>query len=192
MTAWGFDNGSLGGIATFMQRAKQRGYRCVSLEYDAYGNDARWSVFKDAAHQQLLFAGTWVTNSQNIRACPADTDFIVGELEDEDDYQGLMAARDFRTDIPRAVITNFVPLVDANGYKPEKAKPLIDAGFDCLTECYMGVSTNFSPDRMDFVARVMLGWPTSQPVFGTYGKPLSEYAQWQKGGWGVYLAEYEY
>jgi len=192
MTAWGFSNGSLGGVATFATRAAARGYKCASLEYDDYGNDARWPAFRDACHQQQLWAGVWFTNSMNLQACPFDADFVVAELEDEDDYRGIIQHTDTLPSVSRAVITNFVPLVDSTGYRPDKAKPIIDMGYACLTECYMGVSENFSPPRMDFTARVQLGWPHTQPVFGTYGKPLAEYAQWQKGGWGVYLAEYEY
>lgn len=190
MTAWGFNDGSLGGIDQFAANAKQKNYYCASLEYDDYGNDARWSTFKSECHLNGLVAGVWFTNSQNLGSCPTDADFVVAELEDDDDYRGCVSAINTLPSIPRAVITNFNPLVDATGYRPDKAKVLIDGGYKCLTECYMSVSTNFSPDRMDFAGRVMLGWPATQPVFGTYGKPLSEYSQWMKGGWGVYLAEY--
>jgi hypothetical protein len=87
------------------------------------------------------------------------------------DYRGIIQHTDTLPNVARAVITNFVPLVDSTGYRPDKAKPIIDMGYKCLTECYMGVSDNFSPPRMDFTARVQLGWPHTQPVFGTYGKP---------------------
>jgi len=192
MTGWGFDNGSLGTIEQFAHNAKQRGYYCASLEFDDYGNDARWPRFRDAMHGQEMPAGVWFTNSMNLNRCPADVDFVVGELEGDEDYQGLVQAIPSLPNVPRAIITNFVGLVDGTGYRRDKAKVLIDGGYKCLTECYMSVSENFSPPRMDFTGRIQLGWPTTQPVFGTYEKPLMEYSQWMKGGWGVYLAEYEY
>jgi hypothetical protein len=36
-----------------------------------------------------------------------------------------------------------------------------------------------------------LGWPKVQPVFGLHRRPLEYFAPWMKGGWGVYLGEYD-
>lgn len=116
---------------------------------------------------------------------------MIGELESEGDYQGCVNAIDRLPEIPKAVLTNFVPLVDASGYLPSKATPLIEAGYRCLTESYLGEGPTFSPDRLHFTATQKLGWPDAQPCFGIYNKPLSEYAEWMQGGWSVYLGEYD-
>ena len=49
-----------------------------------------------------------------------------------------------------------------------------------------------SPDNMNFRATVQLGWPRSQPIFGVYNKPLSEYAGYIQAhpAYGLYLSEY--
>lgn len=71
----------------------------------------------------------------------------------------------------------------------QAAAPLVSR-FECLTEAYMGDNPNATPDNLNTSAR-QLGWQHSQPVFGVYNKPLSEYAPWHGwGGWSAYLAEY--
>jgi hypothetical protein len=95
-------------------------------------------------------------------------------------------------DCPLAVATNFnVPLVNAQGIpQPAAAAPLIAAGFDCLTEAYLGDNANATPDRLDFTGRV-LGWPTTQPIFGVYNAPRETYDPWRAWpGASDYLVEY--
>jgi hypothetical protein len=54
----------------------------------------------------------------------------------------------------------------------------------------MGDNPNATPPNLDGLARA-LGWATSQPVFGVYNKPLSEYGPYMNfPGWSAYLAEY--
>lgn len=79
--------------------------------------------------------------------------------------------------IPKGVVTNFAPFVHANGLPyPEKARPLIDAGWFCLTECYLAENANSTPERTDFYAKANLGWSETQPVLGIYGgKTLDDY-----------------
>lgn len=77
----------------------------------------------------------------------------------------------------KGVVTNFAPFVYHSGKPwPEKAKPLIDAGWHCLTECYLSESPSGTPERRDFYAKVNLGWPETQPVLGLYGgKTFADY-----------------
>lgn len=162
------------------------------MELDAHGNASRWSTFRDACFAHGIKAGVWFTDSWNLPTCPQDAQFVIGELESEGDYQGCINALWSLPAIPKAVITNFNPLADANGnYLPDKAAPLISAGFRCLTEAYLGDNPNSTPDRLHFTATQKLGWPDAQPVFGIYNKPLAEYSQWMVGGWSAYLGEYD-
>lgn len=93
--------------------------------------------------------------------------------------------------VPRAIITNFSPLVSAQGVPlPERAAPLIAHGFHCLTEAYLGDNPNATPENLDFRAK-QLGWTRSAPAFGVYNKPVAEYDAWKNWpGCSDYLAEY--
>ena len=206
MTAWGFSNGQFT-PRSFAAKAKLEGYKWAALELDdetlrnpddpSLGtigeyNTELWDDFRIECLSHDVLPGVWVTEGAHITRTPDDALFSIAELEGPGDYDGIMLAVD-NNRLPRcslAVCTNFnVPLTDPNGVpRPEKAKPLIDAGFACLTECYLGDNPNATPDEMDFKAR-QCGWPTSQPVFGVYNKPPSAYAKW--AGWpGVdYLGE---
>jgi hypothetical protein len=73
-------------------------------------------------------------------------------------------------------VTNFNVPLQSRAY----AQPLIDAGFSCLTECYLNENPNATPENLDRMARA-LGWPGSQPVFGMYpvgGNPVPDYSAW--------------
>jgi hypothetical protein len=81
----------------------------------------------------------------------------------------------------KAVVTNFAPFVhgrtdvpqDDPRYSgkpwPEKARPLVEAGWHCLTEAYdLTGEPALWPDRRHAFAQ-HLGWTQTQPVLGTYG-----------------------
>lgn len=86
--------------------------------------------------------------------------------------------------MPHAVITNF------NTIDAERAAPLIEAGFSCITEAYLGDNPQATPDNLDNDARHR-GWAYTIPAFGVWNKPLQEYQQWfgWPQGWCVYLGE---
>lgn len=135
-----------------------------------------------------------MTEGANIRFTPADADFAIAELEGPGDYEGIVnAISDGQIPAsPKAVCTNFnLPLVDASGPNPQAAKPLIDAGFACLTEAYMGDNPNATPNNLDLMGR-NLGWGSTSPVYGVYNEPLANYEQYNAAypGWSAYLAEY--
>jgi hypothetical protein len=189
--AWGLSNGQFT-PQSLVERARDAGYEWVALELDDYGGWQMWPAFRAAAAGYVK-AGVWVTEGRNIQFAPNDCEFAIAELEGPGDYEGILAAEASGQipNVPKAVITNFnVPLTDPSGVpQPAAAKPLIDAGYVCLTEAYLGDNPNANPDRLDFRAK-QLGWSTSQPVFGVYNKPLAEYAQWFGWPGAVYLAEY--
>jgi hypothetical protein len=181
----------------FATQAAAMGYRWAALELDDYDNAERWGPFHHACISAGIRPGPWFTEGGNIVNTPPDAHFTIAEVESEQDRLGAIAGAPAipSTVKRRAILTNFTPMTDGQGVpQPDKAKPLIDAGYDCLTECYMGEpnGASLNPEQMNFRATVQLGWQRSQPVFGVYNKPLSEYAQ-QIQNWpahGLYLAEY--
>lgn len=139
-------------------------------------------------------AGIWVTEGANIRLTPSDAEFAIAEVEGPGDYDGVVNAI---TDgqiptCPKAIVTNFnIPLVDASGPNPQACKPLIDAGFHCLTESYLGDNPQATPPNLDFLGR-NCGWKSTSPVFGVYNAPINSYSPYMSAfpGWSSYLAEY--
>ena len=113
---------------------------------------------------------------------PADSQFVIAELESPGDYDGIMAAP--VPAIPHAVITNFSPFWD-HGRDPQ---PLIQRGYVCQTEAYLGDNPNATPDNLHAAAQ-SFGWASSQPIFGTYNAPLSTYAAWFDWPGGIYVGE---
>jgi hypothetical protein len=67
--------------------------------------------------------------------------------------------------IPKGVVTNFAPFIHNDGRPfPEKAKPLIDAGWACITENFITETPNAIPAHTDFYAKSNLEWPETQPM----------------------------
>lgn len=142
----------------------------------------------------------WVTNGWNVGNVPVTSRFVIAEIEGKNDYDGVLAKMDtIPAGMPRAIVTNFDPMIvkDANGVtdipaSAKMAKPLVDAGFVCLPECYLSENPHATPEAMHAVATQQLGFKTTQPCFGTYGGlTVADYAQWTDWpGWSAYLAEY--
>lgn len=67
-------------------------------------------------------------------------------------------------DVAKGVVTNFAPFVHHDGSLwPQKAAPLIAAGYACITENFISESPNSIPIQTDFIAK-QLGWPRTQPM----------------------------
>jgi hypothetical protein len=47
---------------------------------------------------------------------------------------------------------------------PEKARPLIAAGWAYISENFVTESPVSTPERTDFYAKTALGWPETQPM----------------------------
>lgn len=126
---------------------------------------------------------------------PADADFAIAEVEGPGDYDGVAAAA--APACPHAIVTNFnhplytdgTPQGDAAAQAA--AKVLIDKGYECLTEAYMGDNPNATPFNLDHYGR-FLGWESTSFVAGIYNSPLTSYTPYmaQFPGWSVYLSEY--
>lgn len=169
-------------MTVLCQRAKARGYDWLCLEIDDYGNAARWPEFRDGCNAHGLLAGVWPTDAWNLHMTPADAAFVIAELESPGDYNGILANP--TPQIPHAVITNFVPFADY-GLDPV---PIIQRGYVCITEAYLGDNPNATPDNLHARAKGY-GWASSQPAFGLYNAPLSTYAPWMNWPGCDYLAE---
>lgn len=176
-------------MGEFAQKAYAHGYRAAAMEWDDFGNAARWPDFRDACFAHGIKAGLWFTAGDSIYETPADAGFAIAEHEGQGDYDGILSAPVNLPSCPKGVLTNFgAPLGTASGYDREAAKPLIDAGFSCLTECYTGDNANLTKERLEFTATVQLGFPSAQAVYGIYNMPKPELV----GAEGIYLAEYEF
>jgi len=101
-------------------------------------------------------------------------------------------------DLPiyKGVITNFAPFTHHDGAPfPEKAKPLIDAGWSCHPEAYdmNGDPTAWIGRRAFFASQ--LGWFDTQPALGVYDPPggggsLDAYpTRHDYRNWSVWAAE---
>ena len=194
MAAWGFWNGQFS-PHSFAAKAKQRGYAWAALELDdtttGAFNRSIWPYFRSELEAVGIIPGAWFTEGGNIESTPPDAHFAIAEMEGQADYDGVISAinRGRLPDCSLAIITNFnVPFTSPGAIHPEVAVPLIENGFHCLTECYLGDNPNATPDRLDWTSK-RFGWPASQPVFGLWNAPLSTYDAWKDWPGVHYLAE---
>ena len=131
-----------------------------------------------------------MTEGAHIAQTPHDADFAIAEVEGPGDYDGVAAAAP--PACPHAIVTNFnTPMYGGTPEAQAAAKVLIDKGYECLTEAYIGDNPNATPTNLDHYGR-FLGWPSTSPVFGVYNAPLTSYTPYmaQFPGWSAYLAEY--
>ena len=88
-------------------------------------------------------------------------------------------------DMPAAVVTNFGGLET-----PELARPLIDAGFHCITETW--VKTDGVPPEARVNYAKNLGWLNAQPMagLGENGATMADYPTIANfPGYSVFAAE---
>ena len=159
----------------------------MAFEWNDHGNEARGQEMRDACANHGLIFTIWLTRpftaASTRQACldsGAAGVIVEGEIPgyvDEAVNWPAMVAALADLPIPKAVCTNFAPFVDVNGYPDEpKARPLVEAGWACLTECYLGEAPMSTPENQDFYARSHLGWSETQPVIGIYGgKTFDDY-----------------
>jgi hypothetical protein len=199
--AWGFKKGFTNGrysVVQAAQIAQSKGYYWAALELDdpdtSEYNLSIWDEFTLQWRLHGMKAGAWFTTGGNLYQTPADSDFTIAEVEGPGDYEGVLnvisgiGAGPLPT-CAKAIVTNFnTPLQSRLA-----AKPLIDAGFACITEAYMNENPNADPDGLDRIAK-NLGWPASQPVFGVYPtasqpNPVPLYLPWKDWPGADYLGE---
>lgn len=175
----------------FARRASAHGYEWAALEYDdpTFQPEVWYPQFHDACVSHGIIPGVWFTTGGELYKTPADAQFAIAEIEGPGDYEGIVNVITGQGGGPLplcslATITNFSTLTR------ESSKVLIDAGFTCMPEAYMGNNPNQNPDAMDRTARY-LGWPTSQPVAGVYpvNGATPDYSQWSDWPLADYLLE---
>ena len=166
------------------------------MHYNGSNNAARSAALKAAANEKGGKFTIWLTRdftAQEARLAVENSQAegflaeaeIPSELGDGEpnpqaqDWVGLIAELE-PLPIRKGVVTNFAPFVHSRTdvpeederYKgkpwPEKARPLVDAGWRCLTEAYdLSGDPAQWPARRAFYAS-HLGWTITQPVLGIY------------------------
>jgi hypothetical protein len=155
-----------------------KGYKWLCYQWNdgTWGAQQRanWPAFKAAAQGKLV-ATIWLTRPfdgpmvrQAVVESGAAGVLLEGEIPPDKpesvnwpdvifNLQGL--------DVAKGVVTNFAPFVDSQSgaLRPEIARPLVDAGYACVTENFISESPNSTPPATDFIAK-QLGWPRSQPM----------------------------
>ena len=171
------------------QTAKAKGYKWLAMEWNQWGNSQRGTAMKQACDATGLIFTIWFTrsgqpgNDMDFTAAEARKAVVesgaagfLGEGEippeltggvqnpQEQNWPDLIHELE-DLDIAKGVVTNFAPFIHNDGRPfPEKAKPLIDAGWACVTENFISETPNATPDRTDFYARTNLGWSETQPM----------------------------
>lgn len=183
------------------------------MEWNQFGNSSRGTAMKAACDANGLIFTIWFTRSgqpgNDMDFTPAEARKAIvesgaagflGEAEvppelgggvpnpQEQNWPDLIhELADLQ--IPKGVVTNFAPFVHNNGTPyPEKAKPLIDANWSCVTECFISESPNATPANTNDYATRVLGWAETQPmveldILPQYGD-LSKYrnvSHWSAG-----------
>lgn len=174
------------------QKAKAKGYRWITLEWNQWGNSQRGSALKSACDAVGIIFTIWFTRSgqdgndmdftpaEARKACvESGAAGFLGEAEIPPELTGGIpnpAEQNWPDlihelsdlNIYKGVVTNMAPFVHNDGSPfPEKAAPLIAAGWACVTEDF--VTPNSPPAdqivaRTDFFAKNALGWAETQPM----------------------------
>lgn len=145
-----------------------------------------------------LTFGVWESEPQPGTGASAvmftGAEHYIAQAETPRDW--VQIVEDFREiypTLPAAVVTTFggIGAVEG-GYDPSISKPVIQAGFRCLTEAYQNADPGSTPDNTVWTATEKLGWPHAQPTIGVWGDyPAESYfaeLRHHPGYW-VWLAE---
>lgn len=172
-------NGHFKSPAEFVSKAKAKGYRWVAYQW----NDENLGPIQqskavatrlECENAGLVFT-VWLTRpftGTTARHAAVSTGckglILEGEIpshrpEAVDWVDVIFHTQDLP--IPKAIVTNFAPFVKQDGSPwPEKAAPLIEAGWYCITENFISETPTATPERTDFYATRNLGWPETQPM----------------------------
>jgi hypothetical protein len=171
-------NGYFTSPAQFVTKAVAKGYKWVAYQWndETLGpqQQALASATRQACEGKLIFT-VWLTR-------PFDG-AMARQVAIESGCEGLILEAEipahrpeapnwsevtFLTSdlpIPKAVAATTAPFIHENGLPwPEKAKPLVDAGWSFLSQCFISESPNSTPEAMDFYATRHLGWSETQPM----------------------------
>lgn len=183
---------------TLAELAADNGFGHLTFQWDYLAQRPLLGDAKEACHDLGLTFGVWCADPRNgVTALQATgADHVVLQAEQPQDWPTIVTElRQAYPDVPAAVVTTFWGIgATGDGYDPSISKPVVDAGFKCLTEAYVVSDPNATPARLNFTATQKLGWEASQPAIGVYGGyPAEKYvtdqqlASWP--GYWVWLAE---
>ena len=168
---------------TVARMADEHGFGHVSVQWDYAPQRPLALRLRDELHSRGLTFGVWEaepmpgTGEQAVLESGAD--HYIAQAETPRPWWAIVESfRRAYPDLPAAVVTTFggIGAVEGNGYDKTVAKPVIDAGFGCLTEAYVNANPQATPDNLDWVAETQLGWPYSQSTIGVWGGfPASVY-----------------
>lgn len=190
-------NGFFSSGTDFVNRAVAKGYKWVAYQWNDGTTGALQRAaapdYRQACEGRLVFT-IWLTRPfdaayarQAVIESGAKGILLEGEIPSEsfNPSTGQVEPRPEAVNwaevvlylqdlnIARGVVTNFAPFVHADGSLwPEKARPLVQAGYACVTENFISESPNSTPDRTNFTA-TQLGWARTQPM--VEGWRLPEY-----------------
>lgn len=156
---------------------------------------------KSACDAFGLTFGIWESEPQPGTGAEAvfatGAEHYVAQAETPRDWEAIVS--DFRqayaAPFPAAVVTTFGGIgATEDGYDPSVSRPVIEAGFRCLTESYVNDNPQATPDAMRWTAMEKLGWPEAQPVIGVWGdfpaeRYITEHNLSAHPGYWVWLAE---
>lgn len=171
-------NGYFSSAQEFVTKAQAKGYCWVAYQWNdgnlGPGQRAAAPAYRSACSGKLVWS-VWLTRpftAQEVRTAVVESQceaiILEGEIpgdrpEAVDWVDVIFHLRDF--DIPKAIVTNFAPFVSSEGQvMPEKARPLIEDGWACITENFVSESPNSTPENTHYFATQVLGWPTTQPM----------------------------
>lgn len=186
----------------FVARAVAKGYKWFAYQWNdgTWGDQQRanWPAYKAAAQGRIKDT-IWLTRPFDAAAArqaavESGCQGIILEAEipaHRPEAPNWSEVTFYLQDlpIPKAVAATTSPFKHENGLPwPEKARPLVDAGWAFLSQCFITESPNSTPDAMNFYATAHLGWASTQPMVEGWRLPdygdLSSYANvshWDAG-----------
>lgn len=179
------------------------------MEWNQYENWTKNTQIKNAVESENGVHTIWLTRpftAAEVRQAVIESEcsgvLLEGEIPAESGYnypnpqavnwvEMIWALEDL--DVAKGVITNFAPFTRYDGSPyPEKSRPLVEAGWSCVTECYdmQGDPTHWIEQRAFFARH--LGWDVTQPALGCYdGRTLQSFPTRDNYfNWSVWAAEY--
>lgn len=180
-------NGHFSSPQDFVSKAVAKGYKWVAYQWNDENLGPQQQELAGATRQacagKLVFT-VWLTrpfDGPKARQAAVESQcqglILEGEIPSHRPEAVNWPEVIFHTQdlpLPKAIVTNFAPFVKLDGTPwPEKARPLIDAGWSCITENFVTETPTATPARTDFYATHNLGWPRTQPM--VEGWHLSDY-----------------
>lgn len=186
---------------TIARMAADHGFGHITFQWDYVPQRALLAQAREACHDYGLTFGVWESEPQPFTGTVAvdetGADHYIAQAETPRNWVAIVDSfRAAYPALPAAVVTTFggIGALDDGTYDPSIAKPVIDAGFRCLTEAYVNVDAGSTPDRMRWTAIEKLGWPWAQQTIGVYGgypaeRYIVEHNLADHRGYWVWLAE---